>query len=159
MSIETPLRQEIQRVGDSRWWGSETRVTAGNKAKRLSSVKHTTKTIHRHHHHHHLEYRGNVFLNGSLCFPWQFHCNSYTLQPSSAVPAYSALFTKRCSLCLFWRNSPNSKKKTVVEIFFSKIVGLQYPDLLRWNLIMSVFLEMTEVIFWVVFGNSYYIES
>ena len=33
MSIETPLRQEIQRVGDSRWRGSETRVTAGNKAK------------------------------------------------------------------------------------------------------------------------------
>ena len=27
-------------------------VPAGNKAKRLSSVKHTTKTIHHHHHHH-----------------------------------------------------------------------------------------------------------
>ena len=25
-------------------------VTAGNKAKRLSSVNHTTKTIHHHHH-------------------------------------------------------------------------------------------------------------
>ena len=26
---------------------------AGNKAKRLSSVSYTTKTIHHHHHHHH----------------------------------------------------------------------------------------------------------
>ena len=26
-------------------------VPAGNKAKRLSSVNHTTKTIHHHHHH------------------------------------------------------------------------------------------------------------
>ena len=39
------------RVGDSRWWGSLTMVPAGNKAKRLSSVNHTTKTIHYHHHH------------------------------------------------------------------------------------------------------------
>ena len=35
-----------RRVGDSRWWGSLTMVPAGNKAKRLSSVSHTTKTIH-----------------------------------------------------------------------------------------------------------------
>ena len=28
-------------------------VPAGNKAKRLSSVNHITKTIHHHHHHHH----------------------------------------------------------------------------------------------------------
>ena len=37
-----------RRVGDSRWWGSLTMVPAGNKAKRLSSVNHTTKTIHHH---------------------------------------------------------------------------------------------------------------
>ena len=42
-----------RRVGDSRWWGSLTVVPAGNKAKRLSSVNHTTKAIHHHHHHHH----------------------------------------------------------------------------------------------------------
>ena len=35
-----------RRVGDSRWRGSLTMVPAGNKAKRLSSVNHTTKTIH-----------------------------------------------------------------------------------------------------------------
>ena len=37
-----------RRVGDSRWWRSLTMVPAGNKAKRLSSVNHTTKTIHHH---------------------------------------------------------------------------------------------------------------
>ena len=35
-------------------------VTAGNKAKRLSSVNHTTKTIHRHHHHHHHHHQAVV---------------------------------------------------------------------------------------------------
>ena len=33
--------------------GSLTIIPAGNKAKHLSSVYHTTKTIHHHHHHHH----------------------------------------------------------------------------------------------------------
>ena len=41
----------LRRVGDSRCWGSLTMVPAGNKAKRLSSVNYTTKTIHHHHHH------------------------------------------------------------------------------------------------------------
>ena len=36
-------------VGDLRWWGSLTMIPAGNKAKHLSSVNHTTKTIHHHH--------------------------------------------------------------------------------------------------------------
>ena len=40
------------RVRDSRWWRSLTMIPAGNKAKRLSSVNHTTKTIHHHDHHH-----------------------------------------------------------------------------------------------------------
>ena len=35
----------LQHVGDLRWWESLTLVLAGNKAKRLSSVNHTTKTI------------------------------------------------------------------------------------------------------------------
>ena len=45
-----------RRVGDSRWWWSLRVVPAGNKAKRLSLVNHTTKTIHDHHHHHHHHY-------------------------------------------------------------------------------------------------------
>ena len=48
------LKSISQRVGDSRWWGSLTTVPAGNKAKHLSSVNHTTKTNHHHHHHHRL---------------------------------------------------------------------------------------------------------
>ena len=32
-----------RRVGDSPWWGSLTMVPAGNKAKHISSVNHTTK--------------------------------------------------------------------------------------------------------------------
>ena len=35
-----------RRVGDSRWWGCLTMVSAGNKAKRLSSVNHTPKIVH-----------------------------------------------------------------------------------------------------------------
>ena len=34
-------------------WGSLIVAPAGNKAKRLSSVSHITKTTHHHHHHHH----------------------------------------------------------------------------------------------------------
>ena len=39
-------------------------VPAGNKAKRLSSVNHTTKTIlHHHHHHHHHVINGKTFYD------------------------------------------------------------------------------------------------
>ena len=41
------------RVGDSRWGGSLTIIPVENKAKQLSSVNHTTKTIYLHYHHHH----------------------------------------------------------------------------------------------------------
>ena len=42
----------LWRVGDSWWWGSLAMVLVGNKAKRLSSVSHITKTVHHHHNHH-----------------------------------------------------------------------------------------------------------
>ena len=35
-----------RRVGDLSWWESLTMIPTGNKAKRLSSVNHTTKIIH-----------------------------------------------------------------------------------------------------------------
>ena len=43
------------KTSENRWWGSLAMVPAGNKTKLLSSVNHTTKTIHHHylHHHHH----------------------------------------------------------------------------------------------------------
>ena len=43
------FRSWSRHVGDSRWWGSLTIAPAGNKAKSVSSVNHTTKTIHHHH--------------------------------------------------------------------------------------------------------------
>ena len=49
------VRTCSQHVRDSRWWGSLTMAPAGNKAKGLSLVNHTTKKfiIIDHHHHHH----------------------------------------------------------------------------------------------------------
>ena len=52
-SVLSRFKPNSRRFGNLRWWGSLTMVPVGNKAKRLSSVNHTTKTIHHHHHHHH----------------------------------------------------------------------------------------------------------
>ena len=57
-----------RRIGDARWWGSLTMVPARNKAKRLSSVNHTTKTIHHHHHHHH-HHQSNDDLCRTIILP------------------------------------------------------------------------------------------
>ena len=51
-------------------------VPAGNKAKRLSSVSHTTKTIHHHHHalkliHSYLKNRKERTKIGSTYSPWE----------------------------------------------------------------------------------------
>ena len=55
------------------------------------------------------------------------------------------------------RQIPN--KKTVVEIFFGRAVGLQHANLLKWNFMMSVFFGITEIIFWHIFQSSYYIKE
>ena len=52
-------------IWESRWWGSLTMVPAGNKAKCLLLVNHTTKTIH--HHHHLLLFE---YIVKSSYFPW-----------------------------------------------------------------------------------------
>ena len=60
-----------RRAGYSRWWGSLTMVRAGNKAKRLSSVDHTTKTIHHLHHHHQSKAeRKSKLQNGLIVNSW-----------------------------------------------------------------------------------------
>ena len=51
--VQRRFKSCSRRVGDSRWWGSLTMVLAGNKAKCLSSVNHTTKSNHHYHHHRH----------------------------------------------------------------------------------------------------------
>ena len=60
-------------VRDSRWWVSLTMVPAGNKTKRLSSVNHTTKTIH---HHHHLILAREISSWGIWCW----NCHAVTCQ-------------------------------------------------------------------------------
>ena len=40
------FKSNLRRVRDSQWWECLTMIAAGNKAKRLSLVNHTTKTIH-----------------------------------------------------------------------------------------------------------------
>ena len=62
------VRTCSQHVRDSRWWGSLTMVPAGNKTKCLSSVNHTTKTIH-HHHHHHWIHSYELTINSLLSSP------------------------------------------------------------------------------------------
>ena len=57
-----------RRVGDSLWWRSLTMVPAGNKAKRLLSVNHTTKTIHYRHHYLHDETCQYTFVFSVLDF-------------------------------------------------------------------------------------------
>ena len=42
---------------------------------------------------------------------------------------------------------------------FGKVVGLQHPNLLKRNPKMSVLLGVTDIIFWGISGNSYYMES
>ena len=42
---------------------------------------------------------------------------------------------------------------------FGKVVGLQHPNLLKWNPKISVLVGVTDIIFWGIFGNSYYMES
>ena len=87
-----------------------------------------------------------------------------SLHPTSALPAqpvyliFSELFSRSCSLCLFWKKLPNSKKKTWWR-FFRKIDGLQDPNLFKWNPTISVFLGITDTAFWGIFRNSYYMNS
>ena len=60
----------LRRVRDSRRWGFLTMVSAGKKAKRLSSVNYTTKTIHHHYHHHHHHHLLLICLQGHCQGCW-----------------------------------------------------------------------------------------
>ena len=88
--------QILLSVGDSWWWGSLTMVPAVNKAKCLSSVNHTTKTIYHYHHYHRCEkylHRGHweagfnfpVFTWGP-CIWWASRANASDC-PSQALTA------------------------------------------------------------------------
>ena len=49
-------------------------------------------------------------------------------------------------------------KKTVMKLFFDKIVGLRHPHYPKWNPTVRVFLGITEMISFWIFQNSYYME-
>ena len=59
------------------------------------------------------------------------------------------------------KNKKKTNKRNAMMIFFSfgKVVGLQHLNLLKWNPMVSVFHGVTEIIFWWIIQNSYYIES
>ena len=60
---------------------------------------------------------------------------------------------------LFFMSILTKNKSSNLWISFGKIVGLQHPNLLQWNSTISVFLGITDIIFWDIFGNSYHIKS
>ena len=74
-------------------------VPAGNKAKRLSSVNHTTKTIYHHHHNHHWIFLGvfpHHFFEGQvLCNVTQkiFPSNQNTRRND---PIFTRVILMRC---------------------------------------------------------------
>ena len=76
-----------QCVRDSRWWGSLKMVSAGNKAKRLSSVNHTKIRIHQ-----------EIFLPEchihNLLFPWRKYGNTF---PEIVWILHFILFLKQLS--------------------------------------------------------------
>ena len=47
------------------------------------------------------------------------------------------------------------QRKNSDGAFSGKVADLQYPNLLKWNLKMSVFHGGTEIIIWCIFQNSY----
>ena len=59
------------RLGDLRWWESLTVIRGGNKAKRLSPINHSAKTIHHHHHHHHHHHDHHHYNH----YHHQFNCS------------------------------------------------------------------------------------
>ena len=63
--IPTSESQQEKKILVCQWHRREVVITTltffrtGNKAKRLSSLNHTSKTIHHHHHHHHYHHSHN----------------------------------------------------------------------------------------------------
>ena len=90
-----------RRVGDSRWWGSLTMVPAGNKAKRLSSVNHTTKIIH---HHHHQLSTAIAWISVGVCIKWNKIDFVITLQcRQESSSKFHSIFTVLINF-MHWEN-------------------------------------------------------
>ena len=85
-------------------------VPAGNKAKRISSVNHTTKTIHHHHHHHNIAKE-----NKTEIFPNIFYCCYLVVKTHSSIEFQNSIFY------LFYFN--NSHFIAVLKVIFL----MRYP--------------------------------
>ena len=91
-------------------------VPAGNKAKRLSSVNHTTKTIHHHHHHQRtLVLRGGwgcrlnayVHVQGEKGFKiTKFEC-TYFIDDPYALCTYACMYKYMC-IASSYEHVPNN---------------------------------------------------
>ena len=100
-----------RRVGNSLWWGSPTMVPARNKAKRLSSVNHTTKATHHH--------QGSSFKSNN-----ELLNSSVPIREDSFVPInlQSILFRVfRRVILLSWNIGQRRKKLDVDSISISKL--------------------------------------
>ena len=153
-----------RRAGDSRWWGSLAMVPAGNKAKRLSSVSHTTKTIH---HHHHQVTARKTFCSEKVVTPkkmtaakrWLFWKRKLLKKrsiPEEIAASKKLLFYQSSYSGVVWRSS-FSKNKTVlknrykcekgneklnqwlrlIEIIFP--ARFLHPNKYSWKLHMSIY--------------------
>ena len=94
----------LRRVGDLSWRESLTMVPAGIKAKRLSTVNHTSKTIYHHHHHHHHHHHYGWKHSLQIIKLFQIFCSELLL-PETVV--------RRSSVeKVFLKFSQNSKEDT-----------------------------------------------
>ena len=83
-------------------------VPTGNEAKRLSSVKHTTKTIHHphHHHHHHQGVKGmqTVEAATNCCYSQgKTSCAMKSVISKKFGMKPSLILTTKASNLAFWR--------------------------------------------------------
>ena len=106
----------LLRVLDLQWWESWTMISVGNKTWPLSSVNHSSKSIHSHHHHyyhhHHHHHHYHLKLFGKISFSWSFYLfiNSYFYISKSKLNKIFPEDFRNVSYCYFQLNKQSSKE-------------------------------------------------
>ena len=97
-----------RRVRDLRWWGSLVVVPAGNKAKRLSSVDHTTKAI---------QFNSHTiwYLPAQSYKRWRWGGVCGVLCVCSEYPIVTSLMLFLCHYCWLWAYFASSFFDPVVD--------------------------------------------
>ena len=99
-------------------------IPAGNKAKHLSSVNHTTKTIHHHHHLHHLHHHPDVAATDD-CKSFVF-VNFAALVVDVVIVDEAAIVVPHCDLVVvLWFDAVATY---VVDVFYSRVVVTVHID-------------------------------